>query len=152
MLYTPIPGTPLHAEHRAQGTLLDESECPEADTHGQLRFNFRHPHSTAARRPEFLLRAFERDFEVNGPSVVRIVRTMLAGWQRHKDHPDPRVRARFARECAGLSTIYAAALWAAERWLAGNAAVAARIRRRARGARRASSAGRRGFRGRSSAG
>jgi hypothetical protein len=127
MLYTPIPGTPLHAEHRAQGTLLDHSECPEADSHGQLRFNFRHPHLHGGVESGFLLRAFERDFEVNGPSLVRIARTMLAGWQRHRDDPDARVRARYARECAGLSTIYAAALWAAERWLAGNAAVAAKI-------------------------
>ncbi|MBZ0090405.1 MAG: cobalamin-dependent protein, partial [Thermoanaerobaculia bacterium] len=44
MLYTPIPGTPLYAEHLAQGTLLDHGDCPEADAHGQLRFNFRHPH------------------------------------------------------------------------------------------------------------
>lgn len=129
MLYTPIPGTPLHAEHRARGTLLDRAECPEADSHGQLRFNFRHPHIHGGAETGFLLRAFERDFEVNGPSLVRIARTMLAGWQRHKADPDARVRARFERECAGLATIYAAALWAAERWLAaGNSGVSGRIR------------------------
>src|SRR5262245_26513766 len=44
MLYTPIPGTALYAEHLANGTLLGEDECPPADAHGQLRFNFRHPH------------------------------------------------------------------------------------------------------------
>ncbi len=44
MLYTPLPGTPLHAEHLGGGTLMSDDECPPADTHGQLRFNFRHPH------------------------------------------------------------------------------------------------------------
>jgi len=39
------------------------------------------------------------------------------------------VRARFARECAPLATAYAGALWASERWLGGNRALVARIRR-----------------------
>ena len=47
MLYTPLPGTPLHAEVSAQGRMLDEAECPVADTHGQYRFNYRHPHIPA---------------------------------------------------------------------------------------------------------
>jgi radical SAM superfamily enzyme YgiQ (UPF0313 family) len=127
MLYTPIPGTPLYAEHLANGTLLDPDECPEADAHGQLRFNFRHPHIRGGEETEFLLRAFRRDFEVNGPSLVRIARTLFRGWRRHKADPDPRVRARFARECGDLATVYAGALWAAERWLA-DAPAGSRIR------------------------
>ena len=63
MLYTPMPGTPLYAEHRDQGTLLDEEACPVADTHGQSRFNYRHPHIPAGEEAEMLLRAFHRDFE-----------------------------------------------------------------------------------------
>ncbi len=117
MLYTPVPGTPLYAEHRAQGTLLDEEECPLADAHGQLRFNFRHPHIRDGQEGELLLRAFQRDFEVNGPSVLRIARTLLRGWKRHKDHPEARVRERYRRECRSLPTAYAGALWAAQRWL-----------------------------------
>jgi hypothetical protein len=128
MLYTPVPGTPLHAEHRAAGTLLDETDCPPADAHGQFRFNFRHPHIRGGEETEFLLRAFRRDFETNGPSVLRIARTLLRGWQRHKDDPDPRVRARYRRECRDLATSYAGALWAAQWWLRGNPAVARRIR------------------------
>jgi radical SAM superfamily enzyme YgiQ (UPF0313 family) len=129
MLYTPVPGTPLHAEHEARGTLLSEEECPAADAHGQLRFNFRHPSIQDGQETEFLLRAFRRDFEVNGPSVTRIVRTLLRGWQRHRNHPEKRVRERFARECADLATSHSGALWAAERRFAGNAEVAGRIRR-----------------------
>lgn len=128
MLYTPVAGTPLHAEHLANGTLLDEGEVEAADTHGQLRFNFRHPHIREGQETGYLLRAFERDFEVNGPSVARIARTLLRGWLRHKGHPDPRVRRRYLRECRGLSTGYAGALWAAERWLNDNPALVARLR------------------------
>jgi radical SAM superfamily enzyme YgiQ (UPF0313 family) len=128
MLYTPVPGTPLYAEHLARGTLLDEDECPEADAHGQSRFNFRHPHIRDQREQEFLLRAFQRDFERNGPSVVRIARTLLRGWRRHKRDPEPRVRERYRRECRDLPTAYAGALWAARRWLGDDAPAAARIR------------------------
>ncbi len=115
MLYTPIPGTPLHAAEVAKGTMLGVHEFPVADIHGQLRFNFRHPHIGDGREGEYLLRAFSRDFEMNGPSVVRIIRTTLQGWKRYKDHPDARIRARFAHEASSLSGRYAAALWAAQR-------------------------------------
>ena len=42
MLYTPIPGTPLHAELSAKGLMKDESEYQLSDIHGQLIFNYRH--------------------------------------------------------------------------------------------------------------
>jgi hypothetical protein len=118
MLYTPVPGTPLYAEHRANGTLLSPEECPDADTHGQLRFNFRHPRIHHGEETEYLLRAFRRDLEVNGPSVARIARTLLRGRLALEDHPDPRVRERVAFETKDLPTQYAGALWAAERWFA----------------------------------
>jgi len=128
MLYTPLPGTPLHAEHEAAGTLLDDVEIPAADVHGQLRFNFRHPQIPEGEETEYLLRAFQRDFDVNGPSVVRIARTLLRGWRAHKHDPEKRVRERYRREVQGLATGYAGALWASERWLADNPTVVARIR------------------------
>ena len=96
MLYMPVPGTPLHAEHEIRGTLLSETEVSPGDAHGQSTFNYRHPHIHHGAEAEMLLRAFQRDFEVNGPSVVRIIRTLLAGWRRYKQHPNARIRARFA--------------------------------------------------------
>jgi radical SAM superfamily enzyme YgiQ (UPF0313 family) len=129
MLYTPVPGTPLHAELRANGTLLAPEECPDADTHGQLRFNYRHPRIRNGEETEYLLRAFRRDFEVNGPSVTRIARTLLRGWLALKGHPDPRVRERVAFETKDLATQYAGALWASERWFARtNTPLASRLR------------------------
>ena len=41
-------------------------------------------------------------------------RTMLQGWKRYKNDPDPRVRERFAREVKKLSSTYNAALWVME--------------------------------------
>jgi radical SAM superfamily enzyme YgiQ (UPF0313 family) len=53
MLYTPNPGTPLYAQHQADGTLLDESAFAPADAHGQYRFNYRHAHIPPAWRSSF---------------------------------------------------------------------------------------------------
>ncbi len=116
MLYTPLPGTPLHAEHARAGTLLSEEECPIADTHGQHRFNFRHPFIRNQDETEFLRRAFVRDFQVNGPSLLRLIRSMLMGWQRLKNHPDPCVRDRAKWEFEPITTTYAAAVRAMKIW------------------------------------
>jgi hypothetical protein len=87
--------------------MKDESQYDISDIHGQSIFNYRHPHIRDGLETELILRAFQRDFEVNGPSVVRIARTMLAGWKRYKDHTDSRVRRRFTWEARDLPTVYA---------------------------------------------
>lgn len=119
MLYTPIPGTPLYAEHQAAGTLRDANEYEEADIHGQYVFRHVHPHIPKGLETEFLLKAFRRDFEVNGPSVLRIARTVLSGWKRYKGHADPRIRDRYAWEAKNLALVFPAAAWAARRWFKG---------------------------------
>jgi radical SAM superfamily enzyme YgiQ (UPF0313 family) len=109
MLYTPIPGTPLHAELTAKGVMKDEREFNPGDIHGQGILNYRHPNLTDEDTAEFTLRAFRRDFEVNGPSTaLRIFRTTLKGWRKHKNHPDLRVRARYEQDANGLSTRFSA--------------------------------------------
>ncbi len=115
MLYTPVPGTPLYREVESEGRLLEDVNL--ADIHGQFKFNFRH---AAIRRDEsktFLDRAFRRDFEVNGPSLFRLMASMLTGWRRYRDDPDPRVRARVRGEAAQLRLGWGAALWAMEKYL-----------------------------------
>jgi len=113
MLYTPVPGTPLYKEMAEQGRLL--TDIDPADIHGQFKFNFRHAAISREDSKKFLDLAFWRDFESNGPSLYRMCQTMLLGWQRYKDYPDPRVRERFAREVKKLSSAYNAALWAMEK-------------------------------------
>jgi radical SAM superfamily enzyme YgiQ (UPF0313 family) len=113
MLYTPMPGTPLHKELESQGRLLPDVDL--ADTHGQYKFSFRHAAIARDDSKRFLDSAFRRDFQRNGPSIYRMCETVFRGWQRYKDYPDRRVRERFAREAGKLSRGYNAALWAIER-------------------------------------
>jgi radical SAM superfamily enzyme YgiQ (UPF0313 family) len=127
MLYTAVAGTPLHEDQAASGNLLSRDEIDLADTHGQYRFNYRHPHIKDGQETDYLLRAFQRDFEVNGPSVIRIVRTVLAGWKRYRNDVDERVRRRFNWEARELAVSYSACLWAARRWYRGDKPMADKI-------------------------
>jgi radical SAM superfamily enzyme YgiQ (UPF0313 family) len=113
MLYTPVPGTPLYFEMKEQGRLLDGVDL--ADIHGQFKFNFQHEAISREDSKRYLDWAFLRDFQRNGPSLYRMCRTMLQGWQRYRDYPDARVRERFSREMSKLKSGYSAALWAMER-------------------------------------
>ncbi len=116
MLYTPIPGTPLYEKHHREGSLIPEAEFPSADAHGQYRFNYRHPHIRDGKEGEYLLEAFRRDFRVNGPSLLRMIRVLLNGWQMYKDEPRERIRKRIAWEVFPLRSTYAGAVWAMRKW------------------------------------
>ena len=127
MLYTPVPGTPLHAEMQAQGRMLEHVDL--ADIHGQYKFNFRHEHISRDDSKSWLDLAFQRDFEANGPSLFRMMRTMFEGWKRYGQDDDVRVRTRFNADADKLRQGYGAVLWAMERYLRdSNEAVSARVR------------------------
>ena len=112
MLYTPNSGTPLYEKHKEDGTLYNESEFPVADAHGQYRFCYRHKHIHNGQEEQFLINAFEQDFAVNGPSLARLIKTLLKGWLRYKHHPDACIRDRYEWEVKPLKTTYAGAVWA----------------------------------------
>ena len=120
MLYTALPSTPLYKELQEAELLLPESEMPHADSHGQYRFNHRHPHIHGHQEEKLLQEAFRRDFENNGPSLYRLIKTMLQGWLRYKDHQDERIMKRYAEEMKPLRTTYAAAVWAMQKWYSDN--------------------------------
>jgi radical SAM superfamily enzyme YgiQ (UPF0313 family) len=126
MLYTPMPGTPLHRQVAAEGRLLDGVDL--ADTHGQYGFNFRHPAISREQSKTLLDAAFRADFERNGPSLYRLMRTMFGRYRAYGRDADVRVRARVDRAAAQLRGTYSAALWAMERYLRDvNGGVSARI-------------------------
>jgi hypothetical protein len=116
MLYTANPGTPLHDEMKRAGTLLTEKEFALADAHGQYRFNHRHAHIRDHQEEQIILSAFTRDFEQNGPSLFRMMRTLLTGWERYQHHPEKRIRDRYAREVRPLRSTYVGGIWAMRKW------------------------------------
>jgi radical SAM superfamily enzyme YgiQ (UPF0313 family) len=127
MLYTPPPGTPLYDKISQKNALRSESEIEWADIHGQWQFNYHHPHIKDGQESEFLLRAFQRDFDRNGPSIVRMIATLMNGWQKYKNHPEGRIRRRLASEIEKMPVLYAGALWATRHWFRENPRIAGRI-------------------------
>lgn len=126
MLYTPLPGTPLHSQLKEEDRLID---VDLADAHGQWKFNWKHPYISRDDSKRFLDLAFARDFELNGPSLYRICRTTLEGFRKYRLHPDLRVRERFEHEAAALMTSYSALLWAMEKHMKQtNESVAEKVR------------------------
>jgi len=115
MLYTPMPGTPLYQQVAAEGRLLDEVNL--ADVHGQHAFNFRHPAISREQSKLLLDAAFRADYERNGPSLYRLMRTTFQRYRRYGHDTDARVRERVERGASQLRGGYAAALWAMERYL-----------------------------------
>lgn len=115
MLYTPIPGTPLHEKQKREGNLLPESRFPRADAHGQYRFNYRHPHFKNGEEERYLLDAFRKDFQDNGPSLLRLIRVLLNSWQSRHLH-SRRVRERISWEAKPLRSTYAGAVWAMKQY------------------------------------
>jgi radical SAM superfamily enzyme YgiQ (UPF0313 family) len=127
MLYTPVPGTPLYQEMVDEGRLLPDVNL--ADIHGQDHFNFQHAAIPREQSKTLLDWAFRRDYEKNGPSVYRLARTMMEGWRRYHNDPDPRVRARAREYGRDLRTGYGVALFAMEKYLKkSNVEVSGKIR------------------------
>lgn len=123
MLYTAVSGTPLYYQLKQEGKLYSESEFSVADAHGQYRFNYRHPHIMDGQEERYILDAFNRDFDVNGPSLARLIRVLLTGWQKYKLLPDRRIRDRFAWEVKPIKTVYAGVVWAMRKWFCDNKAI-----------------------------
>lgn len=116
MLYTANQGTPLYNQLKEKGTLLSPQEFKICDSHGQFRFNHRHPHIPAGAEEQFLRNAFQQDFQLNGPSLFRLIRTTLKGWKRHRNNEEARIRTRYKTDVKPLRTMYAGAVWAMRKW------------------------------------
>lgn len=88
----PIPGTQLYGDYEKQGKLLHD--IPYASQHGQGKIWFSHDHFTRDESEEFLRLAFEIDYNRNGASMLRAVKTTLEGYGYCKNHSDSRIRNR----------------------------------------------------------
>ncbi len=116
MLYTANQGTPLYAQLKEKGVLLSPKEMKISDCHGQYRFNHRHPHIPPGEEEKILIDAFQQDLNINGPSLYRLIKTILSGWQRYQHSHDQRIRKRYLVDVAPLRTMYAGAVWAMRKW------------------------------------
>ncbi len=127
MLYTPIPGTPLYKEYQKDDKLLSHEDFSYPDTHGQYRFNFKHKYIKDFQEEKIIIDAFSQDFRINGPSLLRLIRTMLAGWKKHKNNPKERVREKFNHDAKSLKSTYAGAIYSMKKWYKNDKQILAQI-------------------------
>lgn len=104
MIYNPNPGTPLYDRVKAKG-LFRREFADDPEHYWKWASGFRslleHPSMTGREIEQMQEYCFRQDFRELGPSIYRVAETMLNGYLRHKDSPNPFLRlkaARFAKE------------------------------------------------------
>lgn len=115
-LMTPLPETPTYEEELAEGNIYFPGGEGYVLNHRDLRLAHRHPHIPPEAGSEYLRRAFRRDLEVNGPSVLRAAETLANAWSHYGDHPDERIRRRHQWIESALERFFVGAAWAAREW------------------------------------
>ena len=86
----PIPGTKLYDDYEKQGKLV--KTIPYESQHGQGKIWFHHDHFSRDETGDFLRLAFEIDYNRNGASMLRGIKTTLGGYLYCRNHADERIR------------------------------------------------------------
>jgi radical SAM superfamily enzyme YgiQ (UPF0313 family) len=92
MLYIAMPGTPLWKQMKSEQRLKEN--FPWADIHGQHVQNWHHAYLSDAVISEKIDYAFKRDFEVLGPSILRMIQTQYDGYRNTADWDHELVQMR----------------------------------------------------------
>jgi hypothetical protein len=95
MLYVAMPGTPLWKQMKTERRL--KVNFPWSDIHGQHVQNWHHPYISDEVIAEKLDYAFKRDFEVLGPSILRMIQTHYDGYRNTEDWDHELVQMRRAK-------------------------------------------------------
>ena len=96
----PIPGTKLYDDYEKQGKVI--KNIPYESQHGQGKIWFHHDHFSRDESEDFLRLAFEIDYNRNGASILRAIKTTLGGYLYCRNHADERIRRRSKNYKKGL--------------------------------------------------
>jgi len=103
LIYFAFPGTPLHRKVLAEDGFLPEyAENPDYRRWDGFALHLKHPAFTAAELEYLQKDLFRRDFEILGPSLVRLFRVWFEGYRNLKDSPNPLLRRSAERMAAYL--------------------------------------------------
>jgi len=89
-----MPGTPLWKQMKSERLL--KQGFPWCDIHGQQVQNWHHPFLSDAVAAQKIDHAFDRDFEVLGPSILRMIQTHYDGYRNTADWDHELVQMRRA--------------------------------------------------------
>jgi len=97
LIYGPVPGTPFY-ERVIEQNLLQDVYTKDMELFYRRADGFRtmikHPTLSPAEIERLQRWCFEQDFQRLGPSIYRVLEARFLGWQKLKDSPNPRLRAK----------------------------------------------------------
>jgi radical SAM superfamily enzyme YgiQ (UPF0313 family) len=124
LIYGPVPGTPFY-ERIIKENLLQDRYTTDKDLFYRRADGFhtmiKHPTLSAEEIEAIQQWCFEQDFERLGPSIYRIMDTLLLGYRKLKDSPNPLLRAK--ADCYARQLRYAYPIFLAGRLFGPNAGI-----------------------------
>ncbi|UCH80224.1 MAG: hypothetical protein JSW20_10820 [Nitrospiraceae bacterium] len=98
LIYFAFPGTPLHRQMLEENRYLPEyRDDPDYRTFDGFAMHFRHPHFTAAELKEMQRELYRKNFEILGPSLMRVVRVWFEGYRNLRNSSNPLLSGRAER-------------------------------------------------------
>lgn len=104
MQLSPLPGTALYKDYESKKKL--NMDVSYKEWHGQHQIWFSHPHFSAEESAHYLKNAFTRDFEINGPSVLRLADTAIRGAIASQHYTSDFMRLRHAARVKRANVFY----------------------------------------------
>ncbi len=98
LIYFAFPGTPLHKQMVEENRYLPEyRKNPDYRTFDGFSMHFSHPHFSAAELKDLQSELYRKNFEILGPSILRVVRVWFEGYRNLKDSSNPLLSNRAER-------------------------------------------------------
>ncbi len=95
LIYFAFPGTPFHQEVVTEGRYLPEyQDNPDLRRWDGFAMHFKHPNFEASELEALQKDLYRQDFLQLGPSLMRMMRLWLEGYQNLRNSPKPLLRAR----------------------------------------------------------
>jgi hypothetical protein len=98
LIYFALPGTPFHRQVLAEGRFLPEyRERPDYRKFDGFSMHHTHPHFTPEELEELQKELYRENFELLGPSLVRVLATWFDGYLNLGNSRNPLLRGRAER-------------------------------------------------------
>ncbi len=98
LIYFAFPGTPLHRQMIAEHRFLPQyRENPDYRTFDGFSMHFSHSHFSAAELKALQKELFRKNFELLGPSIVRLIQVWFEGYLNLKDSSNTLLKLRADR-------------------------------------------------------
>jgi haloalkane dehalogenase len=98
LIYFAFPGTPLHRQILEENRYLPEYRMnPDYRTFDGFSMHCRHPHFSPDELKELQRKLYQKNFEVLGPSLLRVIRVWFEGYCNLKESTNPLLKGRAER-------------------------------------------------------